>query len=88
MEKTPNPKSVGFAPIWLKLVSSAWDLLDLTIPWNNEVIYAEHGVHYYMQPWEFHSLSLSSTRVGPSGWVLVDVSVNRLRRQFDYLSDW
>ena len=88
MEKTPNPKSVGFALIWLKSVSSAWDWLELTIPWLKEVIWAELGVHHIMQSWEMHPLSLSSTCVGPFGWVLVDASVNRLRCQSDQLSNW
>ena len=50
MEKTPNPKSVGFAPIWLKLVSSALDWLELTMPWLKELIWAEVGVHHNMHP--------------------------------------
>ena len=34
------------------------------------------------------NLSLSSTRFGSSGWVLVDASVNRLRCKSDQLSNW
>ena len=88
MEQIQIPKSMDFPPIWLKSVSSAWDWLDLTIPWLKEVIWVDLGVHHNMQSWELHPLSLSSTRVGPSDWVLVDASVSRLRCQTDQLSDW
>ena len=54
MEKTTNPKSLGFSLIWLKSVSLAWDWLDLTILWLKEVIWADLRVHHSMQSWEFH----------------------------------
>ena len=57
MEKNPNPKSAGFALIWLKSVSSAWDWLEMTIPWNKEVIWVEQGVLHNIQSKEFHPLS-------------------------------
>ena len=41
MKKNQNPKLVGFASIWLKSVSSALDWLELTIPWQKELIWAE-----------------------------------------------
>ena len=58
MKKIQIPKSMDFAPIWLKLVSSALDWLELTIPWQKELIWDEQGVHHSMQSWELRPLSL------------------------------
>ena len=87
MEKTPNPKSVGFAPIWLKSVSLTWDWLELTIAWQKEVIWAELGAHHIMQSWELRPLSLLHT-CGLIWMSFGGCRVNKLRCQSDQLSDW
>ena len=61
MEQIQFPKLVDFALIWLKSVSSALDWLDLTIPWQKELIWAEEGVHHNMHYWDLHPLSLLHT---------------------------
>ena len=87
MEQIQNHKSVDSQPIWFKSDRSKPNWLDLTNldwrRWSNQI--QSWYLAFFMGNC---TLSLSSTRFGSSGWVLVDASVNRLRCQSDQLSDW
>ena len=54
MEQIQDPKSVEFAMIWLKSVSSASDWPEVVIPWLKALIRAEDELHWLMQIWGLH----------------------------------
>ena len=58
MEQIQIPKSVDFAPIWVKSVSSAPDWLDLTNTWLKEVIWVDPELNFGLLYGKFLPLSL------------------------------
>ena len=58
MEQIQNHKSVDSQPIWLKLVRSEADWLDLTNPWLKEVIKSDPELIFNILYGEFRHPSL------------------------------
>ena len=61
MEQIQNPISVDSQPIWLKLVRSELNWLDLTNPWLKEVIWTDPELNFIILYGEFHPPSILNT---------------------------